>query len=168
MENNVYEAPKADLTPEGENEVTPASRMKRLGGSIIDSILAGIVQTPILILLFGTGMFTGDEQLSLVETLISSAIGIVVFIILQGHYLKKYGQTIGKRILNMKIVTLEDEKPDIKRNLVPRYLFIFGVGAIPVAGPIIVTISFLFIFGKEHRCGHDLIAKTKVIDCINE
>jgi uncharacterized RDD family membrane protein YckC len=38
-------------------------------------------------------------------------------------------------------------------------------GQIPVVGQIFSFINILFIFTKEKRCIHDLVAKTKVVQC---
>ncbi len=38
------------------------------------------------------------------------------------------------------------------------------MGAIPFVGAIYAIVDILMIFGEEHRCMHDMIATTCVVD----
>ena len=44
-----------------------------------------------------------------------------------------------------------------------RYLPVQLAGAIPLVGPIIGLVNILMIFRGDRRCGHDLIAGTRVV-----
>jgi uncharacterized RDD family membrane protein YckC len=102
---------------------------------------------------------------SLAYNLIVGAFGIIVFVVLNGKLLLKKGQTIGKRALGIKIVTLSDELPSFKKHLLKRYGLYFALGHIPLIGQLLSTINVLIIFSKQKRCGHDIVADTKVVSC---
>ena len=88
-----------------------------------------------------------------------------MFFVLHGYLLFHYGQTIGKRVMGLAIVTLTDEKPQFAALIINRYLPQWVLGFIPGLGPLlaIADVSYIF-FNDQNRCVHDLIAKTKVID----
>jgi len=84
-------------------------------------------------------------------------------LILQGYLLFNYGQTIGKHYMGTRIENLDGTKADLKKILLLRILPMSLCSIIPAVGQFITGIvNPLFIFGKEKRCLHDYIAKTKV------
>ena len=82
---------------------------------------------------------------------------------LNGAFLIKNGQTIGKKIMNVKIVSMQRKQVGIVKLYTLRYLVFSFAYQIPAVGPLINLINVLFIFGKERRCIHDRIAGTFVI-----
>lgn len=165
-EQNQYAAPKADLEADYDDSqgLHLASRWARLGGAMIDSIISLVIMLPIMFLTIGFDIFFAGQQPSVVYNLILAAVGIVVFLVLHGYLLVNYGQTIGKRLLNIKIVTLDDKQPMISE-LCKRYAVYLLVQFVPVLGAILSLINILFIFGAQKRCLHDLAGNTKVVIC---
>ncbi|NOR57901.1 MAG: hypothetical protein GQ474_05190 [Sulfurimonas sp.] len=141
-----------------------ASRWSRFWASMVDGILMALITTPVFYFTGGLQEVDGDivEQ-SITYDVIMAIFGIFVFIILNYNFLIKNGQTIGKKILKIKIVDLDNKLPT-KNILLNRYLVYFLPGHIPVIGSWLSIINILFIFGKEKRCVHDFIAKTRVVD----
>ena len=163
MENDIYSSPKAELeVDDGANGNPLAGRWIRLGASIIDGIIILLVTLPIMYL---TGGFNGfpEEEPSIFYTLGMGVIGIIFFIIIHGRFLIRDGQTIGKRVLGIKIVTLENTLPDMS-NLAKRYGFYLLIGNVPFVGPIINLVNILFIFSESRRCLHDHVGGTKVVE----
>ncbi len=149
---------------EKNKEVVLASRWNRFWASTIDALLMALVTMPVVYFTGGFEEVDGKlvEQSFTYETLIG-LLGIIVFIAFNYKFLIHNGQTIGKKILKIKIVELDNTLPS-KRTLLNRYLVYFVPTYIPVVGSWLSLINILFIFGKEKRCIHDYIAKTKVID----
>ena len=164
MENDIYGSPKAELNIEtdGANENPLASRWTRLGASIIDGIIILVFTLPIMYFTGGFEGFPDGEQPSAFYTLGMGAIGLIFFIIIHGRFLIRDGQTIGKRVLGIKIVTLEGKLPDLS-HLAKRYGFYLLIGNLPFVGPIINMINILFIFSESRRCLHDHVGGTKVV-----
>ena len=101
--------------------------------------------------------------LSLKENLIMFLVGQSIFLILNGSFLANYGQTIGKRVMKIKIVDMEGNNLGLIKLYSLRYLTFSLFSQIPVAGGLISLVNILFIFGKERRCLHDRLAGTQVI-----
>ncbi|MCJ8315076.1 MAG: RDD family protein [Saccharospirillaceae bacterium] len=165
MENNLYTPPSAELHSADENltEVELASRWSRLFASLIDGLVMAIFTVP---LMYFTGGFDGLKegiQPGLIYTLAIALVGIIVFIIIHGYFLINTGQTIGKKILSIQIVTLDNQQVTLNV-LLKRYGFFFGIPQIPVVGPFINGVSLLFIFSESKRCLHDHVGGTKVIN----
>jgi len=88
----------------------------------------------------------------------------LIFFVLHGASLYQRGQTIGKRIMGIAIVTLDNQKPAFFPLIVQRYMSQWLMGMVPVVGPLLRLVDVVFIFRADKRCLHDHIAKTKVID----
>jgi uncharacterized RDD family membrane protein YckC len=82
---------------------------------------------------------------------------------LNGYFLSKDGQTIGKRIIGIKIVSIQRENVGLMKIYFLRYLITSIISQIPVIRSFFNLINILFIFGKERRCLHDRIAGTVVV-----
>lgn len=89
---------------------------------------------------------------------------MISFFVLHGYLLFEYGQTIGKKIMGIAIVTLDNRKPAFMPLIAQRYFSQWLMGMVPTAGLILRLADVLLIFRKDRRCLHDLIARTKVID----
>lgn len=140
-----------------------AGRWTRLGAVLIDGIISIVISIPIMIYL---GVFDQIEQgpISLGLTLKLSLLGFVIFLIVHAYLLSNYGQTVGKKLLDIKIVDLNGNKPEFNSLIAKRYLPIWVVSLIPIIGQILPLIDALFIFRKDKRCIHDLIAGTRVVE----
>ena len=88
----------------------------------------------------------------------------IIFFVLHGFLLQQYGQTIGKRIMGIAIVTMDNQKPAFFMLIVQRYLSQWVMGMVPVIGILLRLADILAIYRPDRRCIHDHLAKTKVID----
>jgi uncharacterized RDD family membrane protein YckC len=96
--------------------------------------------------------------------LLIAAGGVVVFIV-QVWMLSTRGQTIGKRLLGVRIVGHVDEaNPGFLRAVALRAVVPGLIGMIPGVGFVFSLIDVCFIFREDRRCVHDFIAGTKVIE----
>lgn len=163
MEENLYQTPESELkVPLIDDRLELASRWSRLGASIIDSIIIMLVLMPIF---YFTGYFSSlsaGQQPPLLQMLMYAVLGIVIFVVINGKFLVQSGQTVGKKILGIKITDLNQQSPTTSA-LFKRYGLYLGLGQIPFIGEFFSIINVLFIFSKSKRCLHDLAAKTIVI-----
>lgn len=88
----------------------------------------------------------------------------LIFFALHGLALYQRGQTVGKRVVGIAIVTLDNRKPAFFPLIAQRYMSQWLMGMVPVVGPLLRLVDILLIFRADKRCLHDHIAKTKVID----
>ena len=169
MEHNAYQAPESSILEEAvevkSNSVELASRWRRLGASIVDSI---ILMIPSMIIMYYTGFFdhvTQGKAPPTTDTLLIFVAGLAIYIAFNIHSLKANGQTLGKKALGIKVVDMNYEKPTLATLILKRYFPYAICGQIPAVGQIITTINVLLIFRQDKRCGHDLIAGTQVVNC---
>jgi len=160
---NVYAAPEArvdDVIPEGEPEL--AGRGTRFLAALIDGLLLGVLNF-LLALVFGYNMFTPGQPPTIATTLTLMVSGIAIFMLLNGYLLSQNGQTIGKKLMSVKIVRSDGSKATLGRIVGYRLLPVWVVSAIPIIGAILTLVDVLFIFRENHLCVHDNIADTMVV-----
>src|SRR5687768_9350202 len=143
-DNNVYSTPQAQLVEQVDDSEKPlASRWARLGASIIDSIIMMVIVIPVM---YFTGGFDGimeGRQPGFVYSLGMAVLGIIVFFAINYRYLIANGQTVGKKVLEIKIVDLNGNVPVFQPQLVIRYAVYMLPGQIPVVGQIFSIINIL-------------------------
>jgi uncharacterized RDD family membrane protein YckC len=144
--------------------VTPslAGRGRRLAAAIIDGLC---LYVPLII---GGSLAGGAEGIArganpapiLLGLLVVLVIGIVQLVLLTTQ-----GQTLGKMALNIRIVLVDSqENGGFLRNVLLRSVVPHLIGIIPIAGLIFTLVDVLCIFRVDHRCIHDMIAGTMVVD----
>ena len=104
------------------------------------------------------------EALSESQKMLLTFSPIISFFILHGFLLYHRGQTLGKKMMGIAIVTLDNQKPAFMPLIAQRYFSQWLIGMLPVVGLPLRLLDILMIFRADKRCLHDLIAKTKVID----
>lgn len=159
---NVYAPPSSNL--EMPSEETPlATRWFRLWGALIDGIIATLITFPVMFL---TGYWEKAmaQNVTHTDTILLGVFGLIVFVVLHGYLLATQGQTIGKRLVGTKIVSVKTNKIlPFGKILLVRYLPITIAAQIPLIGQFLIIIDYLFIFRNDKRCIHDLFAGTKVV-----
>jgi uncharacterized RDD family membrane protein YckC len=158
-----------------ENNVELAGRWHRLGGAILDWIAVLIITMPAMMIVTnlyfpGAMDFSGSLKDSLMGAdqsfgfvMANLVITIGAFLLLNGYILVRHGQTIGKKVIGMRIVTLEGDIPPFARVVLIRYILMMLITRIPMVGSLFSLIDVLFIFRRDKRCIHDLLAGTRVV-----
>ncbi|MFC5695974.1 RDD family protein [Pseudomonas sp. GCM10022186] len=160
---NPYQAPQAELTVNSAAEPQLASRWTRLGAALIDGLVMSLATVPVA---YVSGAFEAAQQgiePSLGQQLLGLAVGLAVFLLVNGHLLKHYGQTLGKRLLKIAIVDLDGQVPELGGLLLKRYLVWWLLAYVPLVGVLLVLVDYLFIFRADRRCLHDQLAGTRVV-----
>lgn len=164
-EQNPYRSPDAVVAEVSDNDL--AERGTRLGAAIVDGLILIALLLPMMFLggYFSTAMTAAQngQQVGFGTTLLWALIGFIVFVAVQYVPLNANGQTWGKKFLGIKIVDLAGAKPTIGSLLSKRYLPWHAGVNIPFIGPLLGLVNVLMIFRSDRRCGHDLIAGTKVV-----
>lgn len=91
-------------------------------------------------------------------------IGWIMFFVLNGYLLQRYGQTVGKKVQKISIVTLDGRVPQFWPLIIKRYLIVTLITYIPSIGNLMGLVDSAFILRKDKRCLHDLIAGTVVVN----
>ena len=140
-EDNPYAPPMADLTDikdfKWDSEL--AGRWTRFVASFVDAFIGLLYGIPI-IYMFGYWDYIAARQRPPFSVTISgAALGFVGFLLIHGHLLNTNGQTIGKKLLKIRIVDLDGKIPSFATVILLRYLPISALALIPGVRRILVT-----------------------------
>ena len=167
---NIYSPPNSDLKSDAETlkssdiDEDLASRWARLGAYIVDSIILILPYVAIYSLTDYWDEAT-IKDISISEQLLYVLMGLAQYLIVNGYLLHGRGQTVGKWVLGIKIVSFETDKIlPLWKVFFVRYVPPATVAMLPFVGVILAIINDLFIFRKDKRCIHDHLAGTKVIN----
>ena len=157
---NPYTSPTVDPIIPDDNpteELELATRWERFLGSLIDLLILAV---PIFAI---SWIYAQSSNRLPWFDYFFHVFEIVLFLITQGWFLATRSQTIGKFVIGTRIVLLNGRRPSFGRLIALRYAPFWAVNWIPTAGGWIELINVLFIFRKNRRCLHDLLAGTKVV-----
>lgn len=149
----------------GELGTTPetvlASRWSRFWAWLIDSLITIIFIVPVYTYLLPENLenVNGSPLLLLLIFAYSGAI----YLLWHGYLLHKYGQSIGKNVFEIAIVTMENQRVGLPKLILKRWLPLAIISFLGPIGSLLIIINILFIFRKDRRCIHDLIAGTQVV-----
>ena len=161
--------------PEPVAETAPlAGRRERLLAQILDNVIGLACALPGLIMMalaaaraglgFGTTLDKLTTAAGFGAGLMVALAALLALAAVQLWMVVTSGQTIGKRVLGVRIVTFQDEtNPGFVKVFLLRAVLPALVGAIPLIGVPFALADYGFIFRADRRCLHDLIAGTKVI-----
>jgi len=149
---NPYASPQADLTNATERRY--AGFWIRVVASLIDSILILLVTMPALYALYGADALGGEQIVQgPAHILISYVLPFVAYIFLW----VKYGGTPGKRILGLRIVSIESGEHLTIGMAIIRYIGYF-------VSMIALFLGLIWVaFNKQKRGWHDFMAGAVVI-----
>lgn len=160
---NPYAAPAARVTDEQTAELVKSSRLVRLGAVLLDTAVIAVPAILLAIAIPGAGLEQpGSTGLNIL--LGAFGLGVIAFVIYQFYLLYANGQTLGKKLLGIKIVRSDGSRAGFWRIVGLRYFLPGLIGAIPLVGYVFSLADPLFIFGEAKRCLHDMIADTIVVD----
>jgi uncharacterized RDD family membrane protein YckC len=164
---NPFEPPRSDWASDssraGPSGIELASRGRRLAASLVDTLVLLAIVFP---LQFTFGVYDGFPNVKVdhLDNALWSLGAFMVWLVLNGYLIAKQGQSLGKRILGIRIVNADDTRPaSFSRIVFLRTLTIQLVASIPFVGCAAAFVDPLFIFRKDRRCLHDHIAGTRVV-----
>lgn len=145
------------------DERSLAGRGQRLAAAAVDVtvplVLAGAVAvfTPV-------NPFAAPAPGMVTVTLAGNALlGFALFLLAHGYLLARHGQTIGKRLMGLRIVHRDGGPATLLQLVGLRYGLSWVVAVIPGIGALFVLIDGLLIFRPSRKCLHDSIAETIVV-----
>lgn len=152
---NPYAPPRASVRDivTASAPADPAERGTRLGANVLDTLIFGVmVVMPMLV----AAMFD-PQQAALIMGLM--LIGFIAWCWLTILYMKRNGQSIGKKLTGIKVVRSDGSPVSLGRLVFLRNVVNMMFGMFPFYG----LIDALFIFGESRQCLHDKIADTIVV-----
>jgi uncharacterized RDD family membrane protein YckC len=156
---NPYAPPRASVRDIRDPHVVTelADRGTRLAAAMLDTLIVGaMVYLPIIV---GSLFVSSENETALVAGIGLAFVGFVVWAWLTVLNVLRNGQSIGKKMLDIRVVRSDGSAISLGRWFWLRN-FVNGVlGMIPLYS----FIEVLFIFGESRQCLHDKIADTIVI-----
>lgn len=166
--NNPYQTPKTEFQANDANsnkvDASLASRWKRLFAALIDAFIGLLIGIPFWLLFDIWDYMLSSQQPSFYIAMLAGIYGFIGFVVVHYYFINKNGQTVGKMLLGIRMVDLEGGLKSAPNIILKRYLPITLASIIPAIGSLLVFVDVLFIFRKDKRCIHDLIAGTKVVN----
>jgi uncharacterized RDD family membrane protein YckC len=169
---NLYAPPQSAVKDVGgEETLARASRGARLAAVTLDGFLGFIWFAPAYIMNFATlaQQARGNPMavwINLAKTggwFYVGVIGALAVLAIDLILLARNGQTVGKKLLNIKVVRVDGSPVSLIRVFLLRYVFNTFLTLIPVAGSLYSLVDCLMIFSESRRTVHDRIADTIVI-----
>lgn len=150
--------------PEHIPELKLASLGQRFVGALIDTVAAVAVVAVYATFSDRTLSSVTGEADAMSDLLEMTLVGMLIYLGLHGYLLHNYGQTLGKRLVGTRIVSVSDGQiPTVGKIFGLRFVPIQLTGLIPGIGIFVGLINVLFIFRDDRRCLHDFIAGTRVV-----
>jgi uncharacterized RDD family membrane protein YckC len=162
---NPYAAPVARVVDYQEGQWVLADRGIRLVAKIVDGLVFGLVAGIAIAAAIVLPAMSEKQSQGIVAG-VFALIGIAAFlfvVIYNMLLLHRHGQTIGKRLFNIRILRSDGSHCDLLRVIFARWLPVTLLGAIPLIGYVVSLVDPLMIFRNDQRCWHDLLADTIVV-----
>lgn len=161
---NPYQSPRAGdpRHSELEESLQPADRVSRFAAYIIDLLVLGTAYSFLFHLValnwpeqLGRGPFSVPLRLAVLSS--------VVYWLLNGYFLYRSGQTIGKKILGIQIVRSDGQVPGLGWLFLRRMLPTWFMYWCPILNVLLFPLDSLLIFRQSGQCLHDQFADTHVV-----
>ena len=159
---NLYAPPRAEVHDHTDPEVdlVQATRGSRFLAILIDCVPGFVIVLVAAILFFATRR-TGTASLAVVVIFFGlSMVGLTIYYFMLVY---QYGQTLGKKVMGIRMVRTDGSRMSLKRFFFIRCLPIGLLSAIPFVGYVVMLANYLAIFRNPARCLHDNIADTMVV-----
>ena len=141
----------------------------RLGATILDGIIFSVMVYVPLLVTIGFGMDPADLEAGVASNpvLIGGGIitlaGLIAWCWLTIMYVARNGQSIAKKLLDIKVVRPDGSPASLGRIFWLRNVVNWLIGIIPLFGILYRIVDVLFIFAESRQCLHDKIADTIVV-----
>ena len=136
--------PQQPITTVVSSRSELASRGVRLTAAILDTAIAMVF--------YLVAMITNMPMIMFV--------GVLALFVYQCYLLATHGQTIGKQICSIKIVTIDNGTNGGFMTNVLKRTILNGIFSLV---PLYALVDVFCIFREDRRCLHDLIAGTRVV-----
>jgi len=175
---NPYSPPRAQVDDhlDSSQDLVEASRGARFAAVLIDGVAPFVVVVGILAAVAlpayhkyvqrakGLPVTDGSSADATIITVAALAgLAFLAFVIYSISLVYRYGQTIGKRVMGIRVVRTDGSRVAFSRFVFLRWLPLFVVGLIPWVGYFSGLVDALMIFRDSHQCLHDNIADTRVV-----
>lgn len=163
-DNNPFAPPTAHVEDVASGGQELGGRGARLGAAIIDTLIQLAVYYALAFTVFSALVPTSTSYGSIAGAfLLQIVASFTLFIVVHGYLLATQGQTVGKKLVGLRILRSNGERASVARLVGLRYFLGWIIAVIPVVGMVYALVDCLLIFRASHKCLHDNIADTIVV-----
>ena len=145
-----------------------ASRRVRLGAVLLDTLINGTIVIAVASYVAGSldTAMAWSKTASSLQIFSANMAGFALYSLLNGYLLATRGQTIGKRLCGIRIERTDGRSAGLWRILLLRMSPVALLSALPIPylANAFAFVDFLLIFRPSHKCLHDQIADTVVVN----
>jgi uncharacterized RDD family membrane protein YckC len=172
---NNYAPPQSVVADISSSDVPfeKSTRLSRLGAVLLDGLIFSLPLTPSYISGFSAMAHTNPRNFNyfrfwaaMASSGISFYVGaliVLALLVIMTVLVYRNGQTIGKKLVGIKVARTDGSRASLARIFWLRYLLNSVFMWVPFLGGIYFLIDSCMIFGEQRRCCHDYIADTIVI-----
>ncbi len=167
IDQNPYTPPVARVYVEPEPEIVAATRWERFRAALADVLLVVVPPVVLSVAIQVGGRPDSITILILGLLTIAWILGLGIWNIV---LLVQNGQTLGKKVVGIRVIDSQGENPGFWKICLVRWLPFAVVGGaldllLNMRGPgaLVSLVDVLFIFSPTRRCLHDMLADTHVI-----
>ena len=160
--NNIYHSTQVEVAAaiDDSNELTLATAVQRIVAWLINRVIEVVLMIPafglIIVLLFKSGGKLDDfENMQTVYASLFWGIGLVMLLyliygVVQVYYMSKFGQSIGKKLMKIRVVRENGDLAGFVHNVLLRE---FAYGLICSVIMMVLMGIFFAVFGLEANSG---------------
>jgi uncharacterized RDD family membrane protein YckC len=172
---NNYAPPQSVVADISSRDVPfeKATRLSRLGAVLLDGLIFGIPFVPSYAMTISVMAHTRPSPynyLAIWSTMAGSGLWFyaaslidLVLIVITTVLVYRNAQTIGKKLVGIKVARTDGSRASLARIFWLRYLLNTLIMYVPFLGGLYALVDACMIFGEQRRCCHDYIADTIVI-----
>lgn len=128
---------------------------------VVDWILFCAVFFPVTKVVKGTWLMTSADHIWRIGWMISDPLCVIFFIVIVAYYVLLeacLGWTVGKRLLDLRVIAVDGSKPGLKKSLIRNALrLVDGLPAFSILGVVMILLT------KERTRLGDIVAGTRVV-----
>lgn len=175
---NRFAPPRADVEDQADDAgvMLDAARGARLAAVLIDSVLP-LVLIGLILAAAAIPAYENYRQAHVpgIEPPRSSShhitttwawlggVAVIAFYVWSTVLVYLYGQTFGKRVMDIRVVRTDGSRVSFARFIFARWLPLFVARFVPLLNVVTMLLDPLLIFRDSRRCLHDSIADTRVV-----
>ncbi len=101
------------------------------------------------------------------KIMIAKSFAPILFLFINGYSLAYSGQTIGKKMMGAKIISVNGNLPDNIQHFY-RYIFLLTLIWLPIELTVsLIIVEILLIGFNDNKSLHDMLAKTQVVEQVD-
>jgi uncharacterized RDD family membrane protein YckC len=172
---NNYAPPQSVVADISASDVPfeKATRLSRLGATLLDGLIFSIPLAPSYVSAFSAMLHTHAQAFNYFSFWAAMAAAGIAFyvgmlivlllIVVTTVLVYRNGQTIGKKLVGIKVARNDGSRASLARIFWLRYLLNTAIMYLPFFGALYALVDACMIFGEQRRCCHDYIADTIVV-----